>query len=131
MTTQVLASSRELVISDSDEVEVAFRAGRYSLGSWLKGEEDAQRAIDVANRMKNWLADRRSGVQGTELVFVGEEADLVLGNLWAAHEDSRNARRTEATAVLESLYGDSVTFMALGRTAVQVPPQADRAAQAG
>lgn len=130
MTTRESASNRELVISDN-EVEVAFHAARYGLGSWLKGEEEAQRAIDVANRMKSWLADRRSGAQGAELVFIGAEADLVLGNLWAAHEDSDNARRAEATAVLESLYGDSVTFMAIGRTAVQVPPQAGRAVQAG
>lgn len=131
MTTQESASSLELVITDTGEADVAFRAGRYSLGSWLKGEEAAQRAIDVANRMKNWLADRRSGAGDVELIFVNEEAGLVLENLWAAHEDMRNGRRAEATAVLESIYGDSVTFMAIGRAALRVPPQAESIAQAG
>lgn len=130
MTTQVVASSHELVIADTNEVDVAFRAGRYSLGSWLKGEEAAQRAIDVANRMKIWLTERRRGLGSAELIFVDEDADLVLENLWAAHEDTQNNRRGEATAVLEGLYGDSVTFMAIGRAALQIPPQADRAARA-
>lgn len=131
MTTNESADKQELVITDVAEAEVVFRAGRYSLGSWLKGEEAAQRSIDVANRIKNWIAASRNGTAAAELTFLGGEADLVLDNLWAAYADATNSRRPEAASVLESLYDGPVTVMALGRTALLAVPPPETIPRAG